>query len=171
MELTKYSESKEAILLKEVLSGILYGTFYMVEKWNGLRTLTITTTCSKNVAGIVIGKGAKTIKALQRIFLEIGLNNNRKVSLCIDPVGEKTGPVMGHKTWEKEAAIDLFERLIIETGHKVVSFDNQECGIGIGLKVYPQLPKDLFDAFHTVMEAYGKSHNQNFGLLCESDIL
>lgn len=155
-------------LLTTVLAGIAHGSVHVEEQWTGLRSCALIATCHKNEQGILMGANAKNIKALQKIFKAIGNNRQDRVSITLNGAGEPTGKVNGYKDWSPDEASNLFHELIQETGVDPIHWRLEPVRGGTGIVCHPNPPGQLGEALNTVMEAYGKSHNHNFGLVDEN---
>lgn len=149
-------------ILQRVLGQIAHDPLEIEERWTGLHRCILIVNCSPSDIGILSGKSACVIKAVQDLFSQIGRRKQDeiKVGLNADGVGERRNRT---KVWEDEQALDYAFDLLHDMGFETLTINIEPFRGGHGLAVHPKIDQ-LYNQINTVLEAYGRSRGKAFGL-------
>lgn len=161
--------SKPESLLKKIIGHLAYERYHIEPEWVGGRRLVFNVDTDHRDMPLLIGKQARTIRAIQTVFRMIAkvLKLDQATVNILGESSSERAKRNGKAGWKDEIAIDLISELMECMNMDVVHLRRENRDKCVAYVVQPAPEEPILIAMNTIVESVGRSYGQRIGLFPE----
>jgi predicted RNA-binding protein YlqC (UPF0109 family) len=162
--------TKYETFINRIIGGIAYYPIEIEGELRGSRSWSYNVKVRPTDAGLVIGKGAMVIQAIQLVLCAIA-RRDHMLSIRINIDSQKTTEKYHHykSAWDEKEIVALGVDLVEACGYPQIHSSVKYIGNEMTISCNPTPPGELGLAIHLILDRIGKSYGKFVGLEMNHD--